>query len=85
MALSTIHIIDNVASRFGALSHFQQKLQEALLRSGIVSRRFCLEKDGEEAIADVFRKKPPDYTIGFNVILSGCSFLEPLGIRPLLK
>lgn len=81
MTVSTIHIIENVSSRYGALTYFQKKLQEAFKRASIHSELYNLDEIGEEKLASLFKKDPPDYTLGFNVILSGYSFLEPLGIQ----
>ncbi len=76
MTMPCINIIENVSSRYGALDHFQKKLQEAFHRAGISSHSFNLQKQTEEEISLAFQKNRPDYTIGFNVIISGHAFQQ---------
>jgi len=52
----------------------------ALRRKKIACRIYDITKEDEAEILASFVKEAPDYTLGFNFLISTHSFLEPLGI-----
>lgn len=77
--MKRIDFFTNTKSQYGVLAAFENGLQQALRRSGVVSQTFDILSDSEGYILSHFAKDMPDCTIGFNVIPSYLSF-EQLGI-----
>ena len=75
-----IDMFKNTKSQYEVLAHFTRGFQEALKRAKIESDTYDIQQQPEEEILANFVKKPPDFTAGFNFLISEHSFLEPLGI-----
>ena len=75
-----IDMFENTKSQYEVLAHFAEGFQNALKRAKIDSDTYDILKQPEEEILASFIKNPPDYTAGFNVLISEHSFFEPLGI-----
>ncbi len=75
-----IAIFVNSKSQYDVLGHFTEEFKKSLCRLKIDAMFYDTTKVSEAEILADFVKTKPDFTFGFNFLISEHSFLEPLEI-----